>query len=188
MIILLNYTIETRFAHSIKTQTNTQPNLRLIEDHYARLGAKNVYHHMIKHVVDNPGLYGSDVSLMVKEGQFNEAIDLALNNDCVMINLGYMFDDVYQKAFSDITSASKMVITLPHITTKPTNVDFLIGWAVAERDFEVDHMEEHEGISAKQGHHVCCNHNQWMRENKHIYDMFFDGSSEEEVTDYIRRL
>jgi hypothetical protein len=189
MIILLNYPIESSAANTIKQQTNTPSNLKLIEQRYNQLGTDNVYQYIINHVITNPELYGADVSLLVKEGRYSEAVDLTASNERTMVHFGHLFDDVYNNTFADITDTdSKLVITLPHNTNKPSNVDVFIGWAVSESEYEVDHMEEHEGIPAKQSYTICDAHNKWMRNNKHLYDVFFDGNIEQEVLDYIRQL
>lgn len=189
MIILLNYPIESQSAYKIKQQTNTPTNLRMIEQQYNRLGTKNVYEYMVNHVISNPGLYGKEVSALVKQGQYSEAVDATAENERTMVHFSHLFDDVYAKTFAEIKGGdSKLVITFPHNTTKPSNVDIFVGWTVSETEYEVDHMEEHEGIRAMQGHTICDAHNKWMKNNKHIYDVFFDGSVEQEVLEYIQQL
>jgi hypothetical protein len=153
------------------------------------LGTESIYQYIIDHVISNPGLYGAAVSSLVKEGRYSEAVDLTASNEKTMIHFGHLFDGVYSKTFADITETnSKLVITLPHNTTKPSNVDVYIGWAVSETEYEVSHMEEHEGIAVQQSYTLCHAHNQWMRNNKHHYDVFFDESSEQEIIDYIRQI
>lgn len=189
MIILLNYPIESRTIHTIKQQTNTPSNLKLIEQRYNQLGTENVYQYIIDHVMNNPDLYGADVSSLVKEGRYSEAVDLTASNERTMVHFGYVFDRVYDKTFADVSSPdSKLIITLPYNTTKPSNVDMFIGWTVNESEYEIDHIEDHEGIRAKQGYTLCHTHNEWMRNNKHHYDIFFDGNNEQQIIEYIRQL
>lgn len=189
MIILLNHTIETQAIYEVKKQTNTPSGLSLLEQQYTKMGIVDVYSYITHHVATNPSLYGERVSQLVNAKQYNEAVDATLSGERTMLHMGYMFDAAYEAIFAELQSKdSKLVITLPYNTKKPSNVDVFMGWAVAEQDYSAVHMEEHEGIEASRGQQICEIQNQHMIDTAFNYDVFLNKQSPKQLIDYINTL
>ena len=188
MIVLLNYTFECKAVDDIKQRVCTPSNIQALENRLHQLGIADVRELMLKHIIKHPSIYGEQTVRLLDEQKYNEATDLALRHSNVMYNMGHMFEFAYAEMYANIKSEDKFLITLPHITRRPMNVDVLVGWACPEEDYGLDHVDEHEGITQDRSINIMKIHNNWMRRNQLMYDVFFDGCTKQTVIDYLKLL
>jgi hypothetical protein len=82
----------------------------------------------------------------------------------------------------------KALVPLNILGEKLESFDVFVGYAVAEDDFDIPHVVEHEGISEENAIKLMTKHNEWLRANKDIFDVFIDGATKEEAVEIIESL
>ena len=130
-------------------------------------------------------------ALDYSNGDFNDKIDSTED-------LGQVIDDVFSPAeyqpFIDQINAiafnqlHTVYVPVTHLNEKPAGFDYFVGYAVPEELFDIEHAEEHEGIETDKAIAMFEAHNEWMRENADIFDVFINGKDLEEAIEVLRNL
>lgn len=81
-----------------------------------------------------------------------------------------------------------ILVPLTMCTEKLDAFDLFVGYAVDEAEFDFEHVAEHEGVSGETAKTIMSSHNDWLRDNSEIFDLFIDGSTKEEAVELIKNL
>lgn len=110
---------------------------------------------------------------------FNEYISKTTSFDSA---LNEVFNvSTYAPFISEFTSQeftnTKVFAPISHLLEKPPGIDMIIGYAVPEELFGVDHLQEHESIEESNAKKIMLAHNEILRSNADKFDVFIDGDS-----------
>ena len=130
-------------------------------------------------------------ALDYSNGDFNDKIDNAEDlgeaiNEVFSPKEYYHFiEEVNSIGFNRLHT---VYVPVTHLSEKPAGFDYFVGYAVPEELFDIEHAEEHEGIETDKAIALFEAHNQWMRDNADIFDVFIDGKDLEEAIGVLRNL
>ena len=192
MVILLSYTFESQTAHIIQRAINTPQQDSLIEALHRGDQKVEIRDYLIDIVKQHPEVYGHGVGDEWAQGNFSTSIIEAAQDGTLMDKFSFCFEKMFEQLFTEVIarlpSDQKILLIYPVISYKPQGVDHFIGWAVNDQEYGIQHMKEHEHIEKEAAIEISNIHNNWMRDNKQLYDKFFDQTSREEIIEYIKGL
>jgi hypothetical protein len=182
--IVLAMNIEVDEVYDIRNQTNDKLSNAFveycIEDSYVRERAlKNLIANKFDSkvieafkVLDLQTVFGS-----IQEDKlvdFFEKICYKLND---MIYIKFESD-----TFKEFDLNGKVVLPVVYSGNRPFTPHKYIGWVTPHN---IDHLLEHEKITADVATKVQLSYAELLRKHKDEFDIFFDGSTIEEVLEYI---
>ena len=89
---------------------------------------------------------------------------------------------------SEVEFDEPALIDITHTSVKPDFCTHFVGWITPNDASALEHLAEHENIAGEYAQDLINLHNAWLRENKDMFDLFFDGSTKEEVLEELRKL
>ena len=182
--IVLVMNMEVDEVYHIRNLTNRGVNNEFIhfciEDSYVRERAlKNLIHNNVdpKIIEAFKKIDLQTVFDSVKEEELSEFIEMM----CKGIN-----DIIYTKfeatTFKDHDLDGTVVLPVVYSGNRPFVEHTYVGWITP---FDITHMLEHEKISEDVANKVQKNYGVMLRKHKDEFDVFFDGSSIQEVLEYL---
>lgn len=144
-------------------------------------------YHQLKPMADNVR-----DTLISDHGSYDEFISGNSNHIEVLQSLlsaeNHSDFNEYFKRIGWYQEEGHILVPLTMCTEKLDAFDLFVGYAVDEAEFDFEHMAEHEGISEENAKTIMSNHNEWLRDNSEIFDLFIDGSTKEEAVELIKNL
>jgi hypothetical protein len=98
------------------------------------------------------------------------------------------YSTFYQSNYTKKTFPTDVITGCTHINKKPDGIDYMIGWVIPYYDIvdAVYHLEVHEKLTHEVAVAVVDKHNSWMKDNRHIFDLFLDRTSIEDTITQIK--
>lgn len=198
MIILLSHTFESQTAFMVQQVVNTTEQNAFIESLHKRRAlhqgdeSYEIKDRLVNIAKQHPEIYGEEVGAQWQRGDFTASITQAAEDGTLQAKFVYCFEQMFEQLFpyviAQLPTDQKIVLVYPAISYKPEGVDHFIGWAVDPQDYGIEHMGEHERIEEQAATYLSNVHNNWMRENQQQYDKFFDGTTAQDIIQYIKGL
>ncbi len=98
--------------------------------------------------------------------------------------------DTYRPFLDEFTAQNFDVVVVPfsHLLVKPEEFDLIVGYAVPESLYDIDHFSEHEGVNPENAKKLMDAHSNILRSNADNFDVFIDGKTLDEALQIIRAL
>jgi len=98
------------------------------------------------------------------------------------------FTEYFNRISFHTNGDNNVVVPLSFCTEKLEGFDLFVGYAVADDELDPAHLTSHESLTDENAIAVMRMHNQWLRDNQEIFDVFIDGESLEDALEIIRNL
>ena len=188
-IIVLVSTFESDLKHEIYEEFNSfETKSKIVEFfNYDEGIAKNV----LDELKQNKEKYPHNSVELVESGEYSTFIKNVIDGGNFISVMDDLFVSVYGKIFENIkdtTFDEPALIDITHLGTKPSFCTHFVGWITNNDTSSIEHLAEHENIAGDYALQLINIHNTWLRNNKNKFDLFFDGTSKEEVLEQLKKL
>ena len=142
-------------------------------------------------IMNHPDIFPNGISNSPKSMDYDAVISSMAQSISFIDILSDLFDSLFTPIFSQLENKlfdSGIVINVSHLTEKPNTFTHFIGWVINIKDYDFSHIMEHESITLKNATILVNTHNDWLYANKTKFDLFFDGSTPDEVLVELNKL
>lgn len=187
--IVLVSTFESELKHDVYEEFNSFDTKSKIVEFFNY--DNGIVDNFIDELTNNSAKYPEGSAVLFSFGNYEEFFKrLILSNNLIPV-INELFDSVYQDIFDGLGQVEfnePALIDITHTTKKPDFCTHFVGWITSEDDSALQHLAEHENIGGEYAQDLINLHNDWLRANKDKFDLFFDGSTKEEVLEALRKL